>query len=478
MLRSLSNWMQSKDDSHVLRISRQKETESVFLLGDPGTGKSQTIHQFINQIAARTTPEAGVCYDPACEFLEAHYDPQTDIILNPLDVRFPYWSPASEISTEADLHLVAESFFPCHDKTPEPSRFFTMAARDVFMLMLAQRPTASTLVEWMCSEEKIDEFVAGTEIAHKINKKAGPQRTAVISTLSDAARLLRLLPKREQCESEISLSDWASQRRGWIFITSTQDTRAMLRPLQAAFLNILMQRLLSAERRWGQAHPCWFIVDEVHALKYLPALPTFMVECRKYGIKSIFGTQSKHQMKEHYGENAFTMLAASHLKIYLRCNESDAAQWVSNNIGEEERERPRVGASEPLDASRQASINYSTAVERRSVVSKEQIMSLPDLHGYWKSSDQVVHFRIAPRKMRRVAEGFVSRPLPPVAPTLVPIPRTVTNPAPVATPDAKPRETRPTVAAPSPAANSPARTAPPAAPPSVSGADAEIDFNF
>lgn len=84
--------------------------------------------------------------------------------------------------------------------------------------------------------------------------------------------------------------------RGWIFITSTQDTRDALKPLHAAFINILMKRLLSVDRNWGRTNPCWFVIDEVHALKYLPALPTFMVECCKYRVKTILGTQGKHQM--------------------------------------------------------------------------------------------------------------------------------------------------------------------------------------
>jgi Type IV secretion-system coupling protein DNA-binding domain len=412
LLRTLTDWLPFNDRPCTLRIPREEESESILLLGDPGTGKSQTIHQFMNQIAMRTRPEAGVCYDPACEFLEAHFDPETDIILNPLDARFLYWSPSREVVNEIDLQMVADSFFPCHDKVPEPTRFFIQAARDIFMLMLARKPTAPTLVEWLRDEKTIDEIVAGTESAHKINKKARPQRVAVLSTLSDAARLLKMLPAREDCQRDFSLTQWAKRRHGWIFITSTQDTRDALRPLQAAFLNILMKRLLSVDRSWCRDNPCWFVVDEVHALKYLPALPTFMVESRKYGIKSILGTQSKHQMKEHYGDNAATMLASAHLKLYMRCNESEAAQWVANNIGEEERERPRVGASEAVESAGRNSTNYSTFTEKRSVVSKEQIMALPNLHGYWKYADQVVPFRIAAHDWPRIAKGFVQRPKP------------------------------------------------------------------
>lgn len=475
MLRKLTDWLSFNDKSYTLRIPRQEESESILLLGDPGTGKSQIIHQFMNQIALRTPSEAGVCFDPACEFLEAHYDPKTDIILNPLDARFPYWSPSFEISNEIDLQLVAESLLPCNDRVPEPSRFFIMAARDIIMLMLAKKPKASILVEWMRDEKTIDKFVAGTEIAHKINKKAGPQRVAVLSTLSDVARLLRMLPAREDCPEVLSLTQWAKRRRGWIFITSTQDTRDALRPLQSAFLNILMKRLLSVDGSWGRDYPCWFVVDEVHALKYLPALPTFMVESRKYGIKSILGTQSKHQMKEHYGETSATMLAAPHLKLYLRCNESEAAQWVANNIGEEERERPRVGASEAVEAAGRNSTNYSTFTEKRAVVSKEQIMALPNLHGYWNYADQVVPFQIDAHSWPRIAKGFIQRQKPKALSEARP--QAATSPVPQQrAADVNAPQVRRPMEAPQPTA--PLPSARPAAQTSTQVLDNDIDLDF
>jgi hypothetical protein len=68
------------------------------LLGDPATGKSQVIHQLLRQIARRKSPEAVICYDPAAEFIENHFAHEHDFVLNPLDRRFPYWSPSLEIA--------------------------------------------------------------------------------------------------------------------------------------------------------------------------------------------------------------------------------------------------------------------------------------------------------------------------------------------------------------------------------------------
>jgi hypothetical protein len=170
-----------------------------------------------------------------------------------------------------------------------------------------------------------------------------------------------------------------------------------------------MKRLLAVAPPLGREHPCWVVVDEVHSLKRLPALPTTIVEGRKFGIKIVLGTQNKAQFEEHYGRGAATMLSSPHVKILFRCNEPESARWVAEMIGEEEKERPRIGTTATVQSNGRDSINYSTFTERRFVVSKEQIMALPNLSGYWKHSDSVVRFRIKPVDRSRVALSFMPR---------------------------------------------------------------------
>lgn len=401
--------------SYMLRVPRAEENEGLLLLGDPGTGKSQIIHQLLEQIAQRRPPEAVVCYDPAGEFIESHFDPSADIVLNPLDARSPYWSPTMEVNYETtstsatDRHLVAESFFPDREHGAPTTQFFLKAARSIFARMLELKPTAERIVECLKDEKLIDEIVAGTEHAHLINEGAKGQRGGVLATLSEIGEALKLLPSPDQCAGELSITEWARRRRGWIFITSTQDTRDALRTLQAAWINILMKRLLAVAPQWGRQNPCWVVVDEVHSLKRLPALSTTIVEGRKFGLKTVLGTQNKAQFEEHYGRGAATMLSAPHVKVLFRCNEPESARWVAEMIGEEEKERPRIGTTATVQSNGRDSINYSTVTERRFVVSKEQIMALPNLRGYWKYSDSVVRFRIKPVDRPRVALAFMPR---------------------------------------------------------------------
>jgi len=188
--------------------------------------------------------------------------------------------------------------------------------------------------------------------------------------------------------------------------------REALRPLQAAFINILMKRLLSVSPEWGQAHPCWLVVDEVHSLHRLPALYETETEGRKYGLKLIQGTQGKTQYEEYYDRLSKAMLAAPKLKLFYRCGESESARWVSDTIGEYEVEKPRIGTTASVDDRGRDALNYSTMTEHRQAISKEEIMALPDLHGYWKYGDVVVPFRLPLAPVKIVARGFIGRELP------------------------------------------------------------------
>ena len=191
------------------------------------------------------------------------------------------------------------------------------------------------------------------------------------------------------------------------------DTREALRPLQAVFINVLMKRLMSVSAEWGQDHPCWVIVDEVHSLHRLPALYETETEGRKYGLKLIQGTQGKTQYEEYYDRLAKAMLAAPKLKLFFRCGESESARWISDTIGEYEVEKPKIGTTASVEDKGRDAINYSTVTEHKQAVSKEEIMSLPDLHGYWKYGDVVVSFRLPLAPTRIVARGYVAREMTP-----------------------------------------------------------------
>jgi hypothetical protein len=407
--RGLLNRLRRDEEIYWLRVPREEEAAHTTLFGDTGTGKSQLTHLFLWQIARRRPQEAIIIYDPAGEFLASHFvADRGDIVLNPLDERFPFWNPAAEARLKTDWDMIAESFLAVSEKGMQ-NEFFLKASRRIFAKLLESNPSPRQLVSWLTDEDAIDARVEGTELVHLINRSAAPQRVGVLATLSETGKHLGMLPQLNECTREVSLTRWAEQRQGWIFVTSTQDTRSQLRPLHGIFLDLLMKRLMACEPAWGARHPTWLIVDEAHALGRLPALYTALTEGRKFGLKLIIGTQNKNQFEEKYGRSAATMLSAAVTKISFRCNEPESAKWVSELIGEEEIEKPRTGVTAAVSGQGRDSINYSSLVERRAVVSREEIMGLPKLHGYWKFGDTVAPFRFEARSWPQRADRFLPR---------------------------------------------------------------------
>lgn len=416
------------DPPYWLTIPRKEENEGLLLLGDPGTGKSQVIHQLLTVINSRIRLEAFVCYDPVGEFTERHFNPGCDLILNPLDERSPYWSPSGEIDGESDIsgpqrQFIAESFFPDHPHASPSNQFFVNAARSIFARMLAFNPTPDELIKMLADDAMIDRCVEGTEHAHLITKAAKPQRAGVLATLSEIGESLKLLPPPSSDlvkQNPFSLTEWAQTRPGGIFITSSQSTRESLRRLHAAWLNILLGKLLTPPADGTENNSCWMLIDEAHALKRLPALETALVEARKYRVKMVLGTQNKAQFEQHYDRNAATMLASSHTKILFRCNEPTSARWVSDLIGQQEIEKPRISTTSSVQTYGRDSMNYANELDRQPVVSVEEIMALQNLQGYWKYGDVVVPFRIEPVKLPKRYPAFIPRK-----------PRLVTEPSPL-----------------------------------------------
>jgi hypothetical protein len=263
-----------------LSIPRSLESSHMMMMGDTGAGKSVLQRRVLMQIAERG--ETAIVYDPALEHTPQFFNPaRGDLILNPLDVRCPYWSPSDEVVHEAEALTLATSLFP--DK-PHENTFFVEGPRKIFAHLLTLKPTPEELVRWMSHEEELDRLLKGTELTAFIYRGAGPQRGGVLGALNMVADSLKLLPKESETKQRWTTEEWARQRSGWIFLTSTPRFRERLLPLMSLWLDTLVLRLMN------QGDPslrhAWFVLDELASLQRLPQLHTALTENRKLVIQS------------------------------------------------------------------------------------------------------------------------------------------------------------------------------------------------
>ena len=384
----------------VLRIPRANEAQHIEIIGDTGSGKTTLIMQMLQQIKERG--DSAIIYDPACEFVRRFYDPDRDVILNPLDKRCPYWGPAEELRRKAEAKAIAASLYqPTSDKKGE---FFTETPQKIFAHLLTFGPTPQQLVEWMSNPEEIDKRVQDTELASILAPGAQQQRAGVLASLGLIADSLRLLPTKAQAANRSwSATQWAEKREGWIFITSKPAEREALRPLQSLWIDLLVLRLLNTPE--PNQKSVWFVLDELASLQRLPQLHTAITENRKSKNPLILGFQGKAQLEVIYGHMAEVMLSQPATKIFLKTTEPKAAEWVSKAIGNVEIERMK----ETHAQGRREGKSFTLDRQTEPLVMDSEISGLADKHAFLKLGNNVARFSFPYCDMPPIAPDFEAR---------------------------------------------------------------------
>lgn len=389
----------------TIRLPARAEPKHMWIMGDTGTGKSTLLRQILEQIEDRG--DSAIVYDPAAEFVQHFYrENRGDVILNPFDARSPYWTPSSELKNAAEARTIAESLYqPTDNKKGE---FFTETPQKVFAHLMKYRPTPQQLVEWMSNPEEVDARVAGTEIAAMIAKDAPDQRNGVLGSLGLIADSLRLLKTREQSNGkEWSATEWAEHRKGWIFLTGTEESHQnALRPLQSLWIDLLVLRLLT-EPKPGQGR-AWFVLDELATLQRLPMFHAALTKGRKSNNPIIFGFQGKAQLEEIYGTLAKVMLSMPTTKVIMKTSEPEAALWAAETIGEVEIERVRETKAD----GKRAGKSFTLDRQIEPLVMKSEIEGLEDLHAFMKLGNNVTRFSFRPSTRKKIADAIVKRIIP------------------------------------------------------------------
>ena len=390
-----------------LSIPRSLESSHIMMMGDTGAGKSVLQRRVLTQIAERG--ETAIVYDPALEHTPQFFNPaRGDLILNPLDLRCPYWSPSDEVMHEAEALTLATSLFP--DK-PRENTFFIEGPRKIFAHLLTLKPTPEDLVGWMSHEEKLDRLLKGTELSAFIYRGAGPQRGGVLAALNMVADSLRLLPKESDTKQRWTTEEWARKRTGWLFLTSTPRFRERLLPLLSLWLDTLVLRLMN------QGDPslrhAWFVLDELASLQRLPQLHTALTENRKSGNPVVIGFQGRSQLEVRYGHEAEAMLSQPATKIFLHTSEPRAAKWISDTIGEVEMERRKETVSTGQFLRTAKSRSYHNERRTEPLVLPSEISGLQRLHALLKVDNLVVPFSFPYLVPRKTQPGFIPREITP-----------------------------------------------------------------
>jgi hypothetical protein len=184
------------------------------------------------------TLSADVVVDPESEFVSEFYRSERgDYILNPLDARCPLWSPWFELraeSYEADCEALAASLIPDPPDVYHEggaSFFFRQSTRTLLTsIFRVAEPRLLAL-----PRAELRQKLAGTATEALIDPGAHEQGAGIVATAANATKHFHYLP--EHAPRRWSALSWSKQRQGWLFLTSSEESRDAALPLQSVWLD-------------------------------------------------------------------------------------------------------------------------------------------------------------------------------------------------------------------------------------------------
>jgi hypothetical protein len=381
-------------NAHTIQVANvaippELEPQHFLVTGKTGSGKSNLIRQMLRQIERRGS--TAVVLDPDAEYVSEFYRPERgDLILNPLDERCPQWSPWSELRPQSfrmDAEALAQSLIPDAPNSFAQSgadRFFRRSGRTTLLSIFetAQPQTAATITRLLTlPRERLKKALAGTAAEPLIDPGAHDQGAGIVAMVTNATNPFLYLPPEAQDRLTWSAAEWATERRGWLFLTSTEDSRAAALPLQNVWLDCLVRQLLTTDLG-STNEQVWIVIDELGALDYQGQLENLVVRGRKRGLCVVLGFQAVSQLHSIYGrDRTVTLLSAPATKLILRSDEAETAEWASRTLGQREVIRLQMTTLTGPSLYRDGfNLQPHQTLER--VVLPAEIQKLPSLEGY------------------------------------------------------------------------------------------------
>ena len=394
------------------------EFEHTLITGSPGSGKSVAIHKLIASIRERG--DRAVIYDPELEYTAQHFDPDTDVILNPFDERSVSWSPFYDATDHVDWDRLAHGLF----KDPRGGDpYWTNVARSVFTwtcFMLKQRDrivTLETALNYLFGpSDRLLVLLEGTPAHKHLERSGGPRVASIESVLVEGVSpLIYLLGEGEA----FSIRRWVNQDRrspGILFLSAPETHADTLRPLLGFWSEIVVSALLSRKAEGVGLHPTWVVLDEFPSLGRIDELAKGPNRVRKYGGAMVLGMQQISQVQEIYGKDmARTIMGQCLNKLVLRCGDSETAQTMSDILGERVLNRSTENTSYGANSLRDG-VSISHRQDKEAVYLPTDLMNLPSLQGVIRVTNKrrsgpfpIAPISFVPDQLQTVAPGFVPR---------------------------------------------------------------------
>lgn len=397
-------------------ILKRSEVQHFLIHGTIGTGKSQLMMKFLEQIRRRG--DRVIIYDKGCTFTSHFFDEHRDVILNPFDTRCANWDMWGEAPRDSDFENMAESLIPLHGNT-DP--FWVDAARTVLSSVAIKlrddEPSIDKLLDILLTSdfEHLEPFLKGTAAATLVSSKIEKTAISIRSVITTYLKSLQSLKGLDNgLNPKFTIRDYIldANQKGWLFISSKGEQHATLKPLISMWLAMASLTLLSLEE--DRNRRIWFICDELPSLHRLPLLAETIAEVRKFGGCFMLGMQSQAQLGKVYGREAgaeiFDLL---NTRYFFRSPSHEMAKLVAYELGEEEVEDSTESYSYGANSIRDG-ISVGKHKTKRQIVTYPEVMQLKDMQCYLRlpADYPVAKLELSFKQRNKVSLDYIERQIP------------------------------------------------------------------
>lgn len=388
------------------------EPKHSFIVGRPGVGKTVLMSQIIEKIRAKQG--RAVIYDFKGDYLSRFYDPQRDIIFNPLDIRSKGWSIFNEIESVMDVDAISASLIP---PAGQADPFWNDAARDVFagiLHYLYQSNKRTNKDVWEAVTAPCKDIAAwlqktkGGERGYRyIEDASSKQAMSVMAVMMQFAKAFEYM---SDSDGDFSIKKWLeSQQAGFIFVTNYSDIKDTLRPILSLLVDLMGRKLLSLKDDYNRR--IFFLLDEFGTLQKLSTIIQLLTLSRSKGGSAWIGIQDIGQIDKLYGkELKSSIVNACGTTAMFSVSDPDTAKFLSDKIGETEyqemEENYSMGVGENRDGN---SMSFRKKTEK--LVLPSEISNLKDLTAYLKLPNyDLTKIQISWKKYDDQIQSFMMKP--------------------------------------------------------------------
>jgi type IV secretory pathway TraG/TraD family ATPase VirD4 len=314
------------------------ETVHCLVLGKTGSGKTTLMMQMLDKLRDQKC----VIYDKKGDFLQNFYNPDRDLIFNPLDTRCVPWNILGDVNSVFDVESIVDTLIPDTDELG--AKQWIDGARIILSSLIHccfEQGSVDNQSLWdnlnlsvPDMRELFEKYPDRGNAALDILGVAGSkQESGYISEFKKKIGIFRYLAL---CDGDFSLKKWLqNDEPGWLFVENHQSLKSLLKPILSLVIETVSKEILALSE--NKDRRIFMFFDELGTLQKLPSIIDFLTEARSRGGALFAGVQDLGKIEKIYGKdlldtlfNSFSTVAA------MKLEGNFTTKYISENLGERE----------------------------------------------------------------------------------------------------------------------------------------------